>query len=226
MAHKLPTTMKQWVLQNKSGFGNLLYEEFSLPEIGDFDVQIKVYAVSLNYRDLIIAEGTYYWPLDPNVVPTCVPVLATGAYLDLCFCSRTVHRRSTYYRTTRHSFLPRLSRRRSSPPNTVSWHPHRLRCHNSLSGLLDGVLHQYAAYHEGGLVELPASLSWREGATLACAALTAWNSLYGGTQALRPGEMVLVQVQGTGGVSLSGCQFAKASGAQVIATTSGEKMGC
>lgn len=95
---------------------------------------------------------------------------------------------------------------------------------NSLGGLVDGGLRQYAAYHEGGLVELPANLSWREGATLACAALTAWNALYGGAKALRPGETVLVQ--GTGGVSLFGCQFAKAGGAEVIATTSDEeKMG-
>jgi len=44
---------------------------------------------------------------------------------------------------------------------------------NSLGGLLDGGFRQYAAHHEGGLVELPARLLWRGGATLACVALTA-----------------------------------------------------
>jgi len=56
MAHNLPTTMKQWVLRDKSGFENLLLEESPLPEIGDFEVLIKVHAVSLNYRDLMIAQ--------------------------------------------------------------------------------------------------------------------------------------------------------------------------
>jgi NADPH:quinone reductase-like Zn-dependent oxidoreductase len=88
---------------------------------------------------------------------------------------------------------------------------------NALGALLDGGLRQYAAYNENGLVELPANVSWREGATLPCAALTAWNALYG-AKALRPGETVVVQ--GTGGVSLFGAQFARAGGAEVIGTTS------
>ncbi|MCJ1250879.1 hypothetical protein MMC30_008107 [Trapelia coarctata] len=55
--------------------------------------------------------------------------------------------------------------------------------------------------------------------TLSCAALTAWNSIYGlRSNALKPGDTVLTQ--GTGGVSIFGLQFAKAAGARVIATTS------
>jgi len=61
-------------------------------------------------------------------------------------------------------------------------------------------------------------LSYREAATLPCAALTAWNALYGGARILKPGETVLTQ--GTGGVSVFALQFAKLGGAQVIATTS------
>lgn len=55
--------MKQWVLRDKSGFGNLLLEESPLPEIGDFDVLIKVHAVSLNYRDLMIAQVVLLAPI-------------------------------------------------------------------------------------------------------------------------------------------------------------------
>jgi NADPH:quinone reductase-like Zn-dependent oxidoreductase len=52
--------------------------------------------------------------------------------------------------------------------------------------------------------------------------LTSWNALYGlQSKALKPGDTVLTQ--GTGGVSLSAIQFAKAGGATVIATTSSDE---
>lgn len=68
---------------------------------------------------------------------------------------------------------------------------------------------------------MPESLSWVEASTLSCAALTAWNALYGleGRQ-VKPGDVVLTQ--GTGGVSLFALQFAVAAGATVIATTSSD----
>jgi NADPH:quinone reductase-like Zn-dependent oxidoreductase len=87
----------------------------------------------------------------------------------------------------------------------------------SLGGRLDGTLRQYGVFSEEGLVEMPATLSWLEAATLSCAALTSWNALYG-LKPLMPGQAVLTQ--GTGGVSLFAVQFAKAAGAKVIATTS------
>lgn len=64
---------------------------------------------------------------------------------------------------------------------------------------------------------MPPSLNWLEAATLSCAALTAWNGLYG-LKPLKAGDVVLTQ--GTGGVSIFAVQFAKAAGATVIATTS------
>lgn len=85
--------------------------------------------------------------------------------------------------------------------------------------MLDGTLRQYGTFNENGLVDMPASLNWQEGATLSCAALTAWNALYG-LKPLAPGDVVLTQ--GTGGVSIFAVQFAKAAGATVIATTSSE----
>lgn len=88
-----------------------------------------------------------------------------------------------------------------------------------LGGSADGTLREYAALSEQGLVAVPANLSLMEAATLPCAALTAWNALYGlESRALKPGQTVLTQ--GTGGVSIFAVQFAKAAGARVIATTS------
>ena len=86
-------------------------------------------------------------------------------------------------------------------------------------GAIDGVLRQYAVWNEENLVAAPQSLDLKEASTLSCAALTAWNALYGveGRQ-LRAGQTVLTQ--GTGGVSIFALQFAKAAGARVISTTS------
>jgi NADPH:quinone reductase-like Zn-dependent oxidoreductase len=89
----------------------------------------------------------------------------------------------------------------------------------SLGGSIDGVLREYAVFNEQGIVLIPSSLSYREAATLPCAALTAWNCLYAANvKLLKPGDTVLVQ--GTGGVSIFALQFARAGGAEVIATTS------
>jgi NADPH:quinone reductase-like Zn-dependent oxidoreductase len=89
----------------------------------------------------------------------------------------------------------------------------------SLGGSIDGALREYAVFNEQGLVLIPSSLSYREAATLPCAALTAWNCLYAANvKPLKPGDTVLVQ--GTGGVSIFALQFARAGGAEVIATTS------
>jgi NADPH:quinone reductase-like Zn-dependent oxidoreductase len=91
---------------------------------------------------------------------------------------------------------------------------------SGLGGVIDGTLRQYGTFNENGLVHMPESLNWLEASTLSCAALTAWNSLYG-LKPLKPGQVVLTQ--GTGGVSIFALQFAKAAGAIVISTTSSAK---
>lgn len=49
-------TMKQWVLHGKNGIDSLTLEETSIPQPGENEVLIKLHAVSLNYRDLMIAN--------------------------------------------------------------------------------------------------------------------------------------------------------------------------
>ena len=75
-----------------------------------------------------------------------------------------------------------------------------------LGGSLDGALREYGVFSEEGLVELPNNLNWLESSTLSCAALTAWNALYG-LKPLRPGDWVLTE--GTGGVSVFAIQVSK-----------------
>lgn len=49
----------------------------------------------------------------------------------------------------------------------------------------DGVLTEYKVFNEQGLVRVPEHLTWQEAATLPCAAVTAWNSLYVSTFEMR-----------------------------------------
>jgi NADPH:quinone reductase-like Zn-dependent oxidoreductase len=67
------------------------------------------------------------------------------------------------------------------------------------------------------VVRAPASLDYAEASTLPCAALTAWNAIHG-DRSVESGSKVLVL--GSGGVSLFAMLFARAAGAQVIATSS------
>ena len=89
----------------------------------------------------------------------------------------------------------------------------------SLGSTNDGVLRKYGVFPDIGLVHAPKTLTAVESSTLPCAALTAWNSLFGlEGRKVKAGECVLTQ--GTGGVSIFAIQFALAVGAVVIATTS------
>lgn len=72
-------------------------------------------------------------------------------------------------------------------------------------GVVNGTLRQYGAFDEDALTAMPESLDFKQGSTLTCAGLTAWNGLYGlESKALKPGETVLTQ--GTGGVSMFALQ--------------------
>lgn len=76
---------------------------------------------------------------------------------------------------------------------------------------------EYKVVSREAVVGLPDGISDEDGATLPCAATTAWTAL-GGPVPIRAGNTVLTM--GTGGVSLFGVQLARAVGARVIATTS------
>jgi NADPH:quinone reductase-like Zn-dependent oxidoreductase len=75
-------------------------------------------------------------------------------------------------------------------------------------------------FNENGLVHLPKNYSYEQGATLPCAAVTAWHALVIAGK-VKAGDTVLVQ--GTGGVSVFALQFAKMSGAKVIVTSSSDE---
>ena len=198
-----PTITKGWTIAGKSGFDDLKYHENAkLPPLGDHDVLVNFHYASLNYRDLIIPKGKYSFPTKPNSVPGsdgAGTIIATGP-------------RVTQFKTG-DKVLTLFNQSHQAGPITAA------DTMTGLGGGVDGTLRQFGTFEETGLVHMPQSLSFQEGATLPCAALTAWNGLYGiEGKSLKPGDTVLTQ--GTGGVSCFAVQFAKAAGARVIATTS------
>lgn len=89
-----------------------------------------------------------------------------------------------------------------------------------MGGESQGLLGEYFVFPRTGIVKIPDYLSFEEASCLPCAALTAWNALYG-LVPLRPGQVVLLQ--GTGGVSTFGLQIAHAAGAVTIVTSSSDE---
>ncbi|KAF7910502.1 uncharacterized protein EAE98_012034 [Botrytis deweyae] len=203
MSQSIPKTTKTWRIEGSNGFDSLKYDtQATLPELGANDVLVKFHAASLNYRDLIIPKGQYPFPLRDGIIPGsdgAGEVLAVGSKVTRFTPGAKVL--TLFSQTHYGGSLDHLS------------------IQSGLGGAVDGTLRQHGVFNENGLVDMPSSLSYLEGATLPCAAVTAWNALYG-LKPLKPGDVVLTQ--GTGGVSIFAVQFAKAAGATVIATTSSE----
>jgi NADPH:quinone reductase-like Zn-dependent oxidoreductase len=193
--------MKQWVVQDKEhDLDGLIYKDAEVPEVGENEVLVKLQAASLNYRDLIIPKGQYPFPIKLPVVPG-----SDGAGEVVEVGSKVVEFKKGDQVATLFN--------QGHQYGEIDTHA----ATTGLGGAIDGTLREYAVYNEQGLVKAPRNLTALETSTLTCAALTSWNALYG-LKPVKSGQVVLVQ--GTGGVSMFGLQFAKAAGATVIATTS------
>ncbi|KAM0227617.1 hypothetical protein ACHAPO_011412 [Fusarium lateritium] len=196
-----PRVTKSWTVEGTGSLDCLKFDEKrALPELSDNEVLVKFHAASLNFRDIMIAMGTYPFGVAPGIIPGsdgAGEVVAVGSKVTRFETGSKV---VTLFMQTHYG-----------GPLT----PQALG--SGVGGSIDGTLRQYGIFNENGLVHMPKNLSYLEAGTLSCSALTAWNALYG-LKAVLPGDWVLVQ--GSGGVSISGLQFAKAAGARVIATTS------
>ena len=170
------------------------------PQAGQ--VLVKMRAASLNYRDLLVAKGSYGAQGVQPIVP-----LSDGAG-EVVAIGAGVNRVQVGDRVAG-IFMQRFLAGELTLEKSKS----------ALGGSIDGVLAEYVVFDEEGLVKIPAHLSYEAAATLPCAAVTAWNALVTEGQ-LKAGETVLLQ--GTGGVSLFALQFAHMMGATVIITSSSD----
>jgi NADPH:quinone reductase-like Zn-dependent oxidoreductase len=169
-------------------------------------VLVKIAACSLNYRDLGIVRGSYRMPARDNLIP-----LSDGAG-EVVELGPGVMRVKVGDKVAGSFFQRWPAGEMNAEATAVS----------ALGGAIDGMLAEYAVLEEEGVVKIPLHLSVEEGATLPCAAVTAWSAIMHHAK-LVAGNTVLLE--GTGGVSVSGLQLAHAMGiTPVITSSSDEKL--
>ncbi|HWR59462.1 MAG TPA: NAD(P)-dependent alcohol dehydrogenase [Thermodesulfovibrionales bacterium] len=196
--------MKAFEIRNGFGIDNLTLVERADLSPGCGHVVVRVRAVSLNYRDLLTVKGLY----NPKIPLPFVP-FSDGAG-DVVAVGEGVSRVKTGDRVAG-IFMQKW----------LAGELNEDKAKSALGGGANGMLAEYVALHEEGVVHVPDHLSYEEAATLPCAAVTAWHAVV--ESGLRPGESVLLL--GTGGVSLFALQFALMVGARTIITSrSDEKL--
>jgi NADPH:quinone reductase-like Zn-dependent oxidoreductase len=190
-------------LQNSFGIDNLKLAERPDPRPGPGQVQLKMRAWSLNYRDLMVVKGQYNPKLRLPLVPLSDGVGQVAAVGDGVTRVKVGDRVAGLF--------------------MQKWLDGELsdaKARSSLGGGgMDGLLAEQVVLHEDGVVHVPGHLTDEEAATLPCAALTAWHALLSEGN-LKAGDVILTQ--GTGGVSIFALQFARLTGARVIATSSSD----
>ncbi|KAF7367894.1 NAD-P-binding protein [Mycena sanguinolenta] len=206
----LPTTTRQYLYPQAKpdSFEALVVQEAAVSPPKANEVLVKTRAVSLQtiiafiqFRDLMIAGGRYRGTFPPNLVPCsdmAGEVIAVGDDVTEWKVGDRVC--ASFLQDKMHNDSP---------------------TEQALGGAVHGVLTEYRTFPAQAIVAIPDHLSYEEASTLPCAALTAYNALLSGYAPLKAGDTVLVQ--GTGGTSIFALQFAVASGATVIATSSSDE---
>ena len=197
--------MSKCILTDCRGIDRLQFSERPAPnELKSGEVLVEVHAVSLNYRDLMVARGDYGGVNEP-------PIIAgtdfAGAVIKTAADVKT-HKVGDKVLNHPFRFWP-------AGKLNSNW------IRTMIGGLgVDGILTEHLVYPAEALVRMPSHMSFEEASTLPIAGLTAWAAVvtHGKTQ---PGEWVLTH--GTGGVSIFAAQIAKSIGAKVIMSTSKEE---
>ncbi len=194
--------MQRWMLgPDVKDASGLVLEDVAMPEPGPGEIRVRVRAVSLNARDLMILAGPFGRIPGRPVVPGSDMVGRVDKV------GPGVEGRAVGDRVVDLHFRGWVS----GPP------PPGLKL--GLGALdEDGVLAEFVVLPADRVAAAPATLADAEATTLPCAAVTAWNALYG-DHPITSGSRVLIL--GTGSVSLFALQFARTAGAYVTMTSRG-----
>jgi NADPH:quinone reductase-like Zn-dependent oxidoreductase len=196
--------MRAYQILPGDGIDGLQCVDFPERELSTGEVRVRVHAVSLNYRDLMVASGNYLVNVDNPIVPCsdgAGEVIAVGVGVTRVQVGDRVAG----------SFFPHWQ----DGPTSAE------KIRHALGGDIDGMLAEQAVLCEDALVRIPPGMSFVDASTMPCAGVTAWNAIFESSNAIRPGDTVLLL--GTGGVSVLGLQLARAAGLRTIITSSSDE---
>lgn len=194
--------MKAYRVRSGGGIKGLEEFERELPPPGRTQVRMRISAVSLNYRDILIASTFNH--ASKELIP-CSD--AAGVIVER---GQDAHRFTIGDRVVGNFF-----------PDWVDGPPNDSNTGRAFgNSALPGFLSEEVLVDERALVAIPDGISDLHAATVPCAGVTAWQALFGGNR-MKPGDTVLLL--GTGGVSIWALQLARATGLRVVITSSSDE---
>ena len=194
--------MKVYEIGAQQGLQSLRASQRPVPQPGPGQVVLRVLAVCLNHRDMLVLNGTY----GPRRAEERVPVSDGVGEVVAVGEGVTDFKRGD--RATSGHFVRWLD---------GAFNP-RFFGHD-LGISHDGWLAEQILVPADALVPIPDSMSNEQAAVLPAAGLTAWNALVE-VGRIKAGDLVLAL--GTGGVSIMALQLAKMHGARVAITSSSD----
>lgn len=195
--------MKVYQIGAQNGLDALTAAERAAPIIGDHDLLVAPKLVALNNRDLQVINGIYGAKKPAERIPLSEgmgEVMAVGAAVTGFAVGDRV-----------------------ASGHMLNWTDGPFGYHafaDDLGVSRDGWLAEQMVLPAAAAVQVPASLSDEQAATLGAAGLTAWNALVEVGQ-VKAGDIVLCL--GTGGVAMAALKIARAKGARVAITSSSDE---
>lgn len=196
--------MKKWIVKkNSTSLDSLQLVEAPIPQPLRGEVRIKNYAVSLNYRDIVVTKGTK----GMGIMRDAIPCSDGAGIVDAVGEGVTQWKLGDRVITQCYG----------------GWDDNKIPDSLDLglgSNDADGTLAEYFVVKANQLIAAPATQTFAQASTLPCAGITAWSAINGNRPYIFPlqkNEKVLVL--GTGGVSMMAISIAIATGAEVYCTT-------
>jgi NADPH:quinone reductase-like Zn-dependent oxidoreductase len=202
--------MKAAIFREHGGSEVLTYEEVPDPEVGPFEVLVRVRAAALNHLDLFVRNGLPGRKIPMPHIPGCEgagEVVKVGSCVDHIREGEQVIV-TPMWSCNRCEYC--LNHRESMCLSAGMMGVERNGCCAELVSAPSEVIYS-----------IPSNLSFNEAASVPLVFVTAWHMLVA-RAAVQPGETVLVQAAGSG-VGIAAIQIARLFGAQVIATAGSDE---
>jgi len=179
----------------------IVEEEIKAPANGE--VLVKVYAVSVNARDVMVSKKQFPGAYPADLIPcsdAAGEVIAVGeGVTKFAVGDRVIN---TFF---------------------ALWGEGRPKAEyfgSARGGAIQGVLSQYYTFADSELVAIPEYLSYEEASTIPCTGVTAYNALFSQGAPINSSSAILAL--GTGHLTITAVQLAKAVGARAIVTSSSD----